>query len=264
MFLCFSLAGFYSHAQMSVRGGLLKNYSGNPGESFEIKIPVFNTSHNPEVLTTELKDVRFHCDAKADYSIIDRNKHRYSAVDWVSDFEYQNTVNPKEKFEFIFNVKIPNDPDLKGTYYFIFQFVNPVPEKDPNSKQSITLLERTSYSVGILIDVNKDSEMDLNFEKMDIAYNSLPDNTLQKELNVTLSNNNLFYYTTRLRIEVYDGAGDLILEKSSKRKNIYPASCREISLDVSELKKGDYQCVLLAEADEEMVGTNLSLHIDQE
>jgi len=142
------------------------------------------------------------------------------------------------------------------------QFINPKPIDEANSNQSITLLERTSYSVGILIDVAKDTEMDLNFEKMRVSYHELPNGNRLKHLNVTVSNDNLFYFPTQLNIEVYNTSGELIMKRTSKNKNIYPGSCREITLDLSDLEAGQYECVLLAKADEQMLGTNLSLSID--
>ena len=245
--------------EIYIEGGLMKIFSARPGDVFKGHVTLVNPTEEEVVVKVGLKDVQFDC--SGGFKLLDDYDLTHGGSQWVSDVESEKFIPAKTKYDYPFTITVPNTKGLQGSFLAVLKVQNPDPKKLNLAKNTVGLTSKTNYVIGILVHVDKEPVFDLNFEKMDLAYHILQDNQVKKTLSITLSNTTNYAYKTALNMEVYNTAGDLVLEKKSLSKHIYAGSCRDISLDLSALAAGTYQCVLTAEADGEFVGTNLSLTI---
>ena len=244
---------------ISIEGGLMKIFSAKPGDVIKGHVTLVNPTEEDVVVKVGLKDVQFDC--SGGFKLLDDYDLTHGGSQWISDVESEKFIPAKTKYEYPFTITVPNTKGLQGSFLAVLKVQNPDPKKLNLAKNAVGLTSKTNYVIGILVHVDKEPVFDINFENMDLAYQTLQDNQVKKILSITLSNTTIFAYKTALNMEVYNAAGDLVLEKKSLSKHIYADSCRDISLDLSALAAGTYQCVLTAEADGEFVGTNLSLSI---
>lgn len=240
-----------------VLNGLTHVYTGKSGDVISGEIILVNSSNEEQRVTFELSDAIFSCTESRRFS--NDATHPQSSRDWFKGNLVDKLINPKEKYVYRFTIEIPNDTSLKGSYWNMLMVNVEQPIKEELLDKNIGLDTKIRYAIGLMTHVDNHGEMDLDFESIAIRKNST---TQSKEMEIKLFNFTSFIEAVRLSIEVYDGEGNVVFEDSTDRYLTFPKLCKDFKIDVTSLPAGEYECVLIADARDEFVGTNFKLQLE--
>ncbi|MFC4723262.1 hypothetical protein ACFO5O_13075 [Geojedonia litorea] len=245
----------FLHANVVVLNGLTHSYSGSAGQTFEGYILLANTSNEQQRVTFSLSEAIYSCEQER---VIGNDiDHKNSSSSWFESSVTDVTLSPKQKYSFKYSITVPNDETLNGSYWttLIVDLEKPIREEKVNN---IALGTKIRYAIRLLTDVNNKNEVAIDFKSINLKLNPV---NQKKQLDVKILNESPFIENVKLSLEVYDAYGNKVLGTKTKRAIVFPEVCRDFSIDVSGLPVGEYQCIVLADSDEEYIGTNISLTI---
>ncbi|MDO7171534.1 hypothetical protein [Mariniflexile sp. AS56] len=243
-------------ANVIVLNGLTHSYSGVSGQTFQGQVVLANTSNVDQRVTFSLSEAIYSCDAERVFAA--DVLHKNSATNWFESSIMDKVLGPKERYIFKYNITVPNDQALKGSFWttLMINVEKPILEEVVSD---FKIGSKVRYAVRLLADVNINDDVQLDFESADIVLNTI---STTRQLDIKIRNQNTFIENVRLSLEFYDVYGNLVLETETKRLKAFPETCKIFSLDISKLPVGTYQCVAIVDSRDEYVGTNLSLTID--
>jgi len=254
-FFCIFLSNLV-FSNISVINGLTHTYTGTSGQVISGEVILVNGSSQEERVTFELSDAIFYCDAPRIFT--NEETHPRSSNDWFKAELMDVVLNPKEKYVYRFTITIPNDQQIRGSFWTILMVNAEKPIKEEALTESIGLNTKMRYAVGLLTHVNELDAVNLEFNDIQIVKKTEKTNS---NLDIKLQNHSSFIEETLLSLEVYDKNGVKVFEEKSTRKKIFPGACTDFNIDISSIPEGDYECILIAESREEYVGANISLQL---
>ncbi|MEP2279303.1 hypothetical protein [Maribacter sp.] len=248
-----------TYSSVIVTNGLTHSYSGVSGDVISGEVILINNSTEEQRITFELNDIIFSC--TQDRFFTSETTHSQSSLDWFNAELMEKTLRPKEKYVYRFTITIPEDQNLKGSYWSTLMVNVEKPIKEEALNDKVGLDTKIRYSVALLTDVNLQDEVNIDFNTIDL--NDLTINGKRK-LDVKILNEGEFIEGVKLTLEVYNDNGDKIYEFETDRNMAFPGFCRDYILDLTSLEIGEYECVLIAESREDFIGANITLTIDEE
>ncbi|QWX84014.1 hypothetical protein H0I23_16445 [Cellulophaga sp. HaHaR_3_176] len=255
--IIFSLFSVYfSLANVSVVNGLTHVYSGASGDLITGEVILINYSSVEQRVKFKIGEAIYSCNESRIFSF--DKTHEYSSSAWINSNVNERVLAPKEQYVLKFTIQIPKDEVLRGSFWSVLMVSVDNPIKEEMFKNEIGLNTKIQYAVGLITNVNTvdDVNIDFNEVKSNKALND------SKDLKISMKNNGLFSEAVTLTLEVYNQQGTKIKEYKSRRLLVFPSLCRDYQINISDLPKGEYECVLLADARESFIGTNVKLNID--
>ncbi|HDZ05396.1 hypothetical protein LCGC14_0070420 [marine sediment metagenome] len=252
--LVFLLTSFYSFANVAVVNGLTHVFSGVSGDVISGEVILINYSSSQQRVIFELQEAIYSCTEERTFTTL--GKHTFSSSSWVTNNVNEHILEPKEEYVLKFSIEIPPDTKLKGSFWSVLMVSVDSPIKEEVVHENIGIGSKIQYAVGLITNVNSLDEVNIDFKDVD----SLEEDN--RNLQVKIENKGVFAEATALSLEVYNENGDMVKEYKSKRLLVFPNLCRDYILNLSDLPKGIYDCVLLAESRETFIGTNMQLNID--
>lgn len=249
------LLSSHSYASIVVLNGLTHVYSGNAGDRIEGELILMNTTDLPQQITFKLNDVIFSCETNRFFT--DTVSHKQSSLPWFQGSLMDKVLLPKEQFVYKYSIQIPKDQSLKGTYWSALMIEATKPVKEEQLTTNIQMDTKIRYAIGLITHVNQKENVNIDFEA--ISLNEDIDTV--KSLKIGISNTSLFMEGVQLSLEIYDSKGFKVGERKSKREMVFPGACQQYELDISDLEKGEYECILTADSRKEFIGTNINLSV---
>jgi hypothetical protein len=246
-----------SYSSVVIINGLTHVYSGFSGDQLQGEIILLNTTGFEQRVSFKLNDAIFSCESERFFS--EEISHSQSSITWFNGSLMDKVLAPNEKYIYRFSINIPKDPSLRGSFWtaLMINIEKPIREEKLNKK--IGLDTKIRYAVGLLTNVNNFTEVNLEFQNLDLKQNT---STSEKSLLIKLINESLFIEGVKLTLEIYNQNGEKVLEVNTKRKMVFPGFCKEYDIDISQLEEGNYEGILMADARKQFVGTNVSLTIE--
>lgn len=254
--ILFTLLVNAMYSNIVILNGLTHVYTGSTGETITGEVILINSSDQEQRVTFELNEAIFSCTSNRIF--IKDKFHQQSSSKWFSANLMDKLLAPREKYVYKFSIKIPNDKSLKGSFWSMLMVNVEKPIKEESLNTKIGLDTKIRYAIGLLTNVNAFDNINLDFSNINLKEDS---NSPKKELEVKVLNESLFIEGVKLSLEIYDNKGIKIQETETDRNMVFPGFCRDFKFDVSVLPNGEYNCVLIADARREFVGTNISLSI---
>lgn len=227
----------------------------SPGEKYPGGVELQNASR-------EVKSVRIY---QTDYWFSHTGESRYdnpgtlerSNASWVTVSELFLTLQPGEVRMVGYEVAVPSDAALRGTYWSVIM-VEGIQPPDPsvnNAGMAIQTVMR--YAVQIITHIGETGTSDLEFVNLGLTRkDQVP------ALEVDIANTGERSLRPVLSIDLIDQAGSVVATITAERKRIYPGTSARILLRLEGIKPGSYSGVIIADCDEEHVfGADVNLEI---
>jgi hypothetical protein len=166
----------------------------------------------------------------------------------------EKTLSPKEEFNLIFRINIPED--ASGTYWGAVM-VEPG-EPIISADKEIKVQNKARYAVQIIADIG-------SFESPTLAYKNVTltkSNTNVRTVKVELENIGFFAIPVKVQLEVYDSRGTKIQVIKAESKRIYPSRCNTYDIEVKKLPPGKYDGVIMSDTGKKIFGSNVSILIE--
>lgn len=251
----FLLSSNWTYASVIVVNGLTHIYNGVSGTQIKGEVVLLNNSNVDQTIHFSLNDAIFSCTENRIFS--NSITHKNSSLSWFDGSLIDKTLSPKEKFTYQFVINVPNDATIRGTYWSMLMLDIDNPIRKEKIGNNIGLNTKIRYAIGLLTNVNTYTEVNIDFQKVDLKKD-----TSTKKLEIKINNLNQYVEGIKLSLEVYDANGKKIFESATLRNMVFPGFCKDYSIDLSTLENGQYECLLVADTREKFVGTNISLLID--
>jgi hypothetical protein len=255
------LLGGISFASISVVGDLTHERSLKPGESFEGTILLRNRGTDAGEVKVYQTDYFFTADGKNSYDKPGTQKRSNAA--WITLSPSRLTVPPGETASVTYLVKVPDQPDLKGTYWSMIM-VEPIAPTSPESvkpekgKVKVGLATVIRYGVQMVTNVGPAlGEGNIRFLDKKLVRDGE-----KRIFQIDLENISDRTLSPLLWVELYDKGGRFIGRFESRRTRIYPGCSVRHQIDLSDVPKGDYKAVVVADnGDENVFGAEYTLSV---
>lgn len=242
-------------ATIMVLNDLTHENQSAPGEKYQGGVQVQNAS-------AEVKSVRIY---QTDYWFSHTGESRYdhpgtlkrSNASWITISEVFLTLQPGEIRTVGYEVTVPADETLRGSYWSVIMLegIQPPDPSRPNAGMAIQTVMR--YAVQIVTHIGETGTSDLEFINLSVTReDQVP------TLGVDIQNTGDRALRPALSIDLIDQAGTVVATITAERKRIYPGTSARILLSLQGVKPGTYSGVIIADCDEEHVfGAELNLEI---
>ena len=259
--LFFIILADFSFACVSVIGGLSREKNVKPGEKFEGIIYLKNNGESSCQVKVKQTDYLFYADGKNIYGEpggISRSNAR-----WISLSPVRLTVPPKETASVYYIVQVPENPDLKGSYWSMVM-VEPIPETSPESTKE----EKGKVKVGIQTIVRYGIQIVTNFSdagerKIRFLDKKLFSQDKKRLFEFDIENTGERSLSPVVWVELYSKDGMNIGRFESSKLRIYPGCSVRHKVDLTDVPKGKYKALVVADSgDENVFGAQYDLEME--
>lgn len=252
LFLLFSFLFIYQYSisNVVVLNGLTHVHNSAAGKTITGIIKLKNTKDTEQRIIIYFNDLFQEC-GEATILTAD-NTHERSILKWLSTNINERVLKPKEEYELLYTIEVPNDANLNGSYWGVLMIEIEKPIKEDELEYGVKLESKVRYGIQIITDIKERTVSELDFYNIEIN-----DSESSKVINVDIQNKGIFYVQPTLVLEVFNENGEQSKKQEVKFKKIYPGYCKAFSLDISDLPKGAYNAVLVADYGENMYAIDL-------
>lgn len=243
------------HANIIILNGLTHENAGQPSEKYRETIQIQNTGNSEKSVKVYSRDYW--------YSYTGESKHdpagtmKRSNASWITFHPQLVTLAPNEKIVINFEVAIPDNDSLIGTYWSVIMVEGITPPDTSVSTGGVKINTAIRYAVQIITNIGNTGKSDLQFIGLELTNNNN-----ENILNVAIENTGDRILKPELSIEVFDESGNSLEIFKADRRKTFPGTSINLSIPLKGIKPGNYTAVLVADCDEDHIfGTNFSLDL---
>ncbi len=252
-FIVYSISGYSS---IVVLNGLTHERTANKGESYKGTIEIQNTAQIESSVKIYLRDYLFNHEGENRHDLPGTLERSNS--DWITFNPDLMNLAPGEKATIDYEVKIPENNLLKGTYWCVIMVEGIIPPDTAKIHNGVTINTAIRYAVQIVTNIGNTGTSDLQFLKLEV--NKQDQNNF---LDVVIENTGERELKPEIALELFDEKGNSSGIIKAERRKTYPGTSIKTSLNLEGIKPGKYTGVLVADCDEDHVfGTNVSFDIE--
>jgi hypothetical protein len=244
-----------ANAGVVVLNGLTHEYQVQPGESYRGTIQIQNAENAAKSVKVYQTDYWF--------SYTGESRHDSAGVvarsnaNWITYNPELVTLAANQTTAIDFEIKVPADDTLRGTYWSVIMVEGIVPPDTTSHTSGVTINTSIRYAIQIVTTIGESGTSDMQFLGLQMAKEND-----QNILNVMLENTGERLLRPELSIELFDESGSSVGVIKAERKKTYPGTSVRIELPLDGVKPGKYSGVLVADCDEDHIfGTNVSLEV---
>lgn len=250
-------------AGISVAGGLSRKKQAEIGETYQGLISLKNTSDEPQEVKVYQTDYTFFFNGKRFYS--EAGKIPRSSANWISFNPHRMIIPPGSTTTVNYTVKVPDDPNLVGTYWSMLM-VEGIPKSSPLSSQQeegktkVGITQVMRYAIQMVTHIRDTGERKLKFLETKLVRE-----TKKRLLQVDMENIGERYLAPSLWAELYDEQGRYTGKFEACVLGLYPGTSVRYNVDLSDVSEGNYQAMVVADCGGDYIfGANYTLKIENE
>lgn len=244
-----------SYANIVVLNGLTHENIAMAGEGYRGAIKIQNTGTEPQSVKVYQRDYWYAFSGESRHD--DAGTLARSNAAWIKYSPNLFTLQPNETAVVDFEVSVPANDTLKGTYWSVIMVEGIQPEETAASS-GLKIHTAIRYAVQVVTNIGNTGKRDLQFLGMELTTNE--DET--QVLNVAIENTGERLLKPELNLELFNAEGESIGVFKAERRKTYPTTSVLLSLPLEGVKPGEYAAVLIADCDEDNIfGTNLTLEL---
>lgn len=245
----------YLSASVVILNGLTHAHSiPNSETRIQGVIKVKNDGAKDSRILVYRQDLVSECDQASTYP--DAGSHGRSLGQGLKTNVDERLIAASEEFDVRYTIE-PDKAWQQGTYWGVImvEVADPVRQE---AHDGIRVNSKIRYAIQVIVDIGPAEGPTLTYEK--VAYEKVSAD--QAMLKVVLKNNGTYGTRTEVILEVYDGAGTKLKTTQPSSRMLYPGSCSTFEIPVTDIPKGKYDCVIIADTKKDLFGSNISLQIE--
>ncbi len=258
--LFFLLVPCATEAAVSLIGGLTHEKKSNPGpgDTYKGSILIKNTGTELQEVKVYQTDYLFFFDGRNIYG--KPGKTPRSNADWLGFSPHRLVIGPGDTSRVNYTIKVPNDPNLVGTYWSSLM-VEGVPKSSPLSSQpergktKVGITQIFRYNIQMVTHIGDTGERKLKFLKTKLLKE-----TEKRVLQLDMENTGQRWLRPLLWVELYDTTGTYLGKFEGGKKRIYPGTSVRFKVDLTNVPKGTYKTLIVADCGGDYIfGANYTL-----
>lgn len=256
------LVPYVAEAGVSIVGGLTHKKEAQIGKTYKGTISIRNTGDEPQEVRVYQTDYLFFFNGSDIYG--QPGKDPRSNANWLIFNPHRMIIPPNGTATVNYTVKVPNDPNLVGTYWSMIM-VEGIPKSSPLSSQpekgktKIGIMQVMRYGIQMVTHIGDTGERKLKF-----LNTKLLRETERKVLQVDMENIGQRWLITSLWVELYDENGAHLGKFEGGKRRIYPGTSVRLKVDLSSVPKGNYKAMVVADCGGDYIfGANYTLKFEK-
>jgi hypothetical protein len=243
------------HAGITIRNGLSHQFNVSPGKTYSGRIEIQNEDPVFQAVTLYKND--FLTRAGGESLFTDSVSHSRSSMDWITLNPSYVNIEPGSNAIIGFEIRVPDLPDLAGTYWSVIMVEPAVPLDTIVPAEGISIRTVTRYAIQVICTVGDTGKTEIRFQT--ITQDSSEG---RRTLQIDLDNSGERFIRPIIGLEVYTSDGILADQFKSVQQGLFPFSQKRYQIDISRLNSGQYKAVVIADCGDDMFfGANADLVI---
>jgi len=237
-----------AEALVSIVGGLSHEKGAKPGEVYRGIIFLQNPGEEPQEVKLYQPDYIFFCDGTNIYGEPGENPR--SNAKWITFSPERVVIQPKDRTEVHYTVRLPDDKALVGTYWSMIM-VEGIGKSSPEAEAAKPLTDKPKavvrtvvrYGIQMVTNIGNIGTRKLKF----LETKLLKEDDEKKILQVDVENVGERFLRPSLWTELYDEKGNYIGRFEGARLRTYPSTSVRFRIDLSTVPKGKYKALVVAD-----------------
>ena len=260
--LTLALSPLFVRAQVGIVNGLTQEKICKPGETFESYIRLKNNGPKEETVKIYQTDYLFSADGKTYYDA--PGKVARSNAAWIAVSPKQVTLPGLATLDVKYACKIPASESLIGTYWSIIMLEVLPPgqriKNEPAKKEiNFGVNQVMRYGVQIVTHLGDTGARSLKFLSTELLQGKEG-----KTLQVDLENNGERWLRPFSYVELFNEKGEPAGKLEGERWRIFPGTSVRYRFDVSSLKAGAYNALIVFDnKDASVFGVQYKLNVTE-
>jgi len=256
--LCVSAAFGISaaHAGITPESPSTQVRAAAPGTVYRGTITVANLDKAPVEVKLYQTDYSFSAEGRSDFA--SPGTLPRSNAGWVRLSQQQITIPPHERRTVDYEVRVPEDARLLGTYWSAVM-VEPVggAESGASRRDSVQLRQVLRYATQLITEIGESGRSQIAFHNANLVTEGT-----RRHFAVDLENTGERWLQTSVWLELHDASGRLAGKFGGQRMRTFPATSVRNRIDLTGVPPGKYLALLVADAGRnDLFGTQISLDL---
>lgn len=253
--LLLTIPAFLSQANIVILNGLTHENVTPAGSSYRGTIQLQNTASNERNVRVYQRDYWFSHTGETKHDPAGTLER--SNAGWITFNPELLTLQPNEIASIDYEVTVPQNDLLSGTYWSVIMVEGITPADTTNHARGVTIKTAIRYAVQMITTIGNTGTSDIQFLGLELAKNGDIN-----ELNIVIENTGERILKPETSIEIFDQSGISAGIFKADPKKTFPGTSVKITLVLEGIKPGNYTGVLVADCDEDHIfGTNVSFEI---
>jgi hypothetical protein len=258
LLLAFPICGFTG--DFTVLGDLWQIRESTPGGSYSGAIQIKNSGASAQEI--KIYQTGFSCNYQGQYFFDEPSgEDPRSNAGWLSYSPKRTIIQPGEQINLDYIVAIPNNVDLKGSFWstLMIEEIPPTSAESAQQKNSISIMQIIRYAVKIITNVGEGVRPKIRFLGAQLVKKDS-----RRQLMIDVENCGYVFVNPSLSLQLIDSNGSVSGKSESEKQRILPGSSVRYTVDLSSLAKGDYKAVILADCGgDDVFGIQYTIKIDE-
>jgi hypothetical protein len=255
--LLLALVSLPAQSGIVVDGATTQVRPARPGDRYRGTVAIRNTGKTPAEVKLYQTDYAFWADGRNDYG--PPGKAERSNARWLRLNGEQFTVLPGSAVSVDYEVSVPDDPRLAGTYWSLIMVEPLSPREAGNTPRrgETQINQVVRYAVQVISEIGETGKAEIAFRNPRLLHDSG-----KRLLSVDVENTGERWLRPQLRLELHDPQGRALKKIDGQKLRIYPGTSVRYQLDLSIMPAGAYLAFLVADGGrDDLFGTQFELNI---
>lgn len=241
-----------------VVGSLTRESRVEPGSRSSGRILVHNSSS--EVLELEAKQTDYWFNADGTNRYAAPGTEPRSNARWIHISPQQLRVPAGETLAFTYDIDVPADDSLSGSYWsvvMIAPIVQPLQVESRPGERKVSVQANMRYGVQIITEVGPPAPASLAVRDVKLQRN---DTGVRMVLD--LENTGQRHTKPQVWVEIFDASGASVGRRRADDKRLYPTTSARYTVPLGPLEPGHYSALMVADlGNDEVFGARYDLQI---
>jgi hypothetical protein len=249
-----------AEAGVVIVGSLTHEEEVASGESYQGVIFVRNPLEEPAEIKIYQTDYLFFSNGTSLYG--QAGEVGRSNARWISFNPHRLIIPPREKSAVEYTVKVPQDETLAGTYWSMLM-VEEIPGSSPEASEpdkdevELGIRQVMRYGIQMLTHIGDTGTRKIKF--LDKKLISQEGKTI---LQMDIENVGERWLTPSVWVELHNQGGGEVVRLEGGKRRIYPSCSARYRIDLTDVPKGSYKALVVADnGDEYVFGAKYDLGI---
>jgi hypothetical protein len=239
-------------AAVMLTSSMTQEDTAQPGEIYQGVMVLSNSAKVSAAAKVYQTDYSFSADGKNKFG--EAGKMKRSNAKWLQLSQGQFTVPPKSALTVNYQIRVPDDATLTGTYWsmlMVEQIVN------SSSKGSAQMSQKMRYAVQVITKIGTTGTGELAFIEPKVVKKSG-----SPVFTVDINNTGERLLRPQLSLELYNQQGSALSKLEGSTLRLYPNTSGRFEIDLEGISPGKYTGLVVADAGgDDLFGAQLEVLI---
>jgi hypothetical protein len=246
----------FAHAAVTPESATTEARVAAPGSTYRGTITLSNSGKTPADVKIYQSDYSFSADGRSSFG--SPGTVPRSNASWLHLGQEQITIRPGERARVDYEVRVPDDAGLTGTYWsaVLVQEISGAERGTPR-RSDVQLQQVMRYAIQVITEIGDTGRAALAFRNAQLSSRGG-----KRELAVDMENTGERWLQAQVWLELHAADGHLAGRFAGQSLRTFPATSVRHHIDLSTVPPGKYLALLVADGGRnDLFGTQIDLDL---